>query len=296
MTSSNRIITGKQLQATYHDSEDPMNRHNCYVEALPKILTSSRATDLMRRDPAFHESERLLPPELRLHAVQRIANYIDPVWVFLDIEQRFSRLIRNGYIARNPLSPEWRKQMLAGFPTIDLGNDIHGYDPIIRSTASGFYIIGTSGIGKSTAVESVLSLYPQVIVHSEYNGRPFDQHQLVWIKLDCPHDGSVKGLCMMFFQSIDNLLGTRYYNKYCENSRRTAVELLPIMALTASVLGLGVLVIDEIQRLSSAKSGGADDMLNFFVLLVNVIGVPVVLVGTYKAYEMLTLDVQVFIC
>jgi hypothetical protein len=42
-------------------------------------------------------------------------------------------------------------------------------------------------------------------------------------------------------------------------------------------------VIDEIQRLSQAKSGGAERMLNFFVQLVNTIGVPVVLIGTYKA-------------
>lgn len=288
MTHNNRIATGEKVPATYHESEDPMNRHNCYVEALPRILTSARVTDLMRREPAFHKSERLLPPELRLHAVQRVANYIDPVWVFLDIEQRFSRLIRNGYIARNPLSPERKKQMLAGFPKIDTGNDIPGYNPTIRSTASGFYTIGTSGVGKSTAIESVLSLYPQVIVHTEYNGQPFDQNQLVWLKLDCPHDGSVRGLCIMFFMKVDELLGTRYYNKYCANKRRTAIELLPLMASTADVLGLGVLVIDEIQRLSSAKSGGGNEMLDFFVLLVNVIGVPVVLVGTYKAYKMLS--------
>lgn len=51
---------------------------------------------------------------------------------------------------------------------------------------------------------------------------------------------------------------------------------------------LGVLVIDEIQRLSLAKSGGADMLLNFFVHLVNEIGVPVVLVGTYKALAVLS--------
>jgi hypothetical protein len=38
----------------------------------------------MRREPAYHESERLLSPELRLQGVQRIANYVEPMWVFLD--------------------------------------------------------------------------------------------------------------------------------------------------------------------------------------------------------------------
>ncbi|MGD0585757.1 MAG: hypothetical protein ABSA86_08275 [Oryzomonas sp.] len=37
MINNNRIITGKTIEAEYHESEDPMNRHNCYVEALPRI-------------------------------------------------------------------------------------------------------------------------------------------------------------------------------------------------------------------------------------------------------------------
>jgi hypothetical protein len=55
------------------------------------------------------------------------------------------------------------------------------------------------------------------------------------------------------------------------------------MANVAAVLGLGVLVIDEIQRLNEASSGGAAKMLNFFGQMVNQFSVPVVLVGTFKA-------------
>lgn len=281
-----RMFTGKAIDAHYVPSDEPMFQHNCYIEALPPVLTAGRAADLMRREPSYHASERLLPPERRLIAVQRIANYIDPMWVFLDLEQRFSRVIRNGYLARNPLSAEWRKQMMAAFPKIDLGADMPGYVPQIRSTAAGFSILGVSGIGKSTAVESVLSLYPQLISHTGYNGIPFDQQQLTWLKLDCPFDGSVRGLCMMFFQVVDQILGTRFYQKY-NNKRRSTDELLPLMKNTAAITGLGVLVIDEIQRLSSAASGGAEKMLNFFVELINTIGVPVVLIGTFKAYGLL---------
>src|SRR5262249_41771200 len=72
--------------------------------------------------------------------------------------------------------------------------------------------------------------------------------------------------------------------------RRTTDELLSDMALVAANHLLGVLVIDEIQRLSSARSGGADRMLNFFVQLVNMIGVPVVLIGNYKALSVLSGD------
>ncbi len=59
------------------------------------------------------------------------------------------------------------------------------------------------------------------------------------------------------------------------------------MSLTAANHCIGVLVIDEIQRLSQARSGGAERMLNFFVQLINTIGVPVVLIGTYKARSLI---------
>jgi hypothetical protein len=64
--------------------------------------------------------------------------------------------------------------------------------------------------------------------------------------------------------------------------------MLPQMARVAANHSLGVLIIDEIQRLSHAKSGGAKRMLNFFVQVANTIGVPVVLVGTYAAKAILS--------
>jgi AAA domain len=156
-----------------------------------------------------------------------------------------------------------------------------------HSTPLGFTIIGFPGVGKSTSVEAVLSLYPQVIYHNRYRDRELNVAQLVWLKLECPHDGSIKGLCLNFFQTVDDLLGTNYAKNYA-GSRRTTDELLPPMARLAALHGVGVLVIDEINRLSGTKSGGAARMLNFFVQLTNSIGVPAVLVGTFKAKSVLS--------
>lgn len=55
---------------------------------------------------------------------------------------------------------------------------------------------------------------------------------------------------------------------------------MALMSQIANVHAIGVLVIDEIQHLSMSRSGGVEKMLNFFVTLVNVIGLPVVMVGT----------------
>lgn len=50
----------------------------------------------------------------------------------------------------------------------------------------------------------------------------------------------------------------------------------------------GVIVFDEIQDLSEAKSGGATRMLNFFVQLENTLGIPFVLIATPKAKPLLS--------
>ncbi|MFX7194121.1 ATP-binding protein, partial [Acinetobacter baumannii] len=54
----------------------------------------------------------------------------------------------------------------------------------------------------------------------------------------------------------------------------------------------GLLVIDEIQHLSRAKSGGSEKMLNFFVTMTNTIGIPVLFVGTPKARDIFDLDLR----
>ncbi|MFA1711484.1 ATP-binding protein [Peribacillus frigoritolerans] len=279
------VFRGHKVKARYDQNQIAMYQHNPYIEALPPIYNMLEVASRISRRPALNKEERRLPALHRLHSVQTIANFVEPIPHHLDLEAKFSRMIRNGYTARNPMKKEWVKQVRSGFPDIIFGEGDDQYEPIIRSSASGFAILGASGVGKTTAIESVLGLYPQVIVHTEYNGKPFDRQQLVWLKLDCPQDGSIKGLCLNFFQSVDNALGTNYYKKF---SRNTVDVLLLEMGNVAFALGLGVLVIDEIQRLTEAKSGGAKQMINAFVQLINVIGVPLVTVGTFKAVKMLS--------
>ena len=59
--------------------------------------------------------------------------------------------------------------------------------------------------------------------------------------------------------------------------------MLAPMAQIASLHGLGVLVIDEMQRLKKIKNSGESEMLDFLTELINTIGIPIVLVGTYQS-------------
>jgi hypothetical protein len=216
--------------------------------------------------------------------VMDILHQFEPLPIHLKLEGMVSRVIRDAYLSRNPINPAYSGNLAQRLKYFE---DKRHECEDLESTAAGFFIAGMSGVGKTTAIRRILYLYDQVIIHSEFKGQHCTHIQIVWLRLQCPRDGSLTSLCRAFFETIDDLLGTRYAKDY-GNKARNLDELVLYMAIVAANHHLGILVIDEIQNLSSAKSGGAEQMLNFFVLLINIIGVPVVLIGTYKAIPILT--------
>lgn len=261
-------------------------RNNPFIEALPIILSKEEVIYKLTNYPPFNENERLLEGHYRYHIIQRLFQYFQPLSIHIDLESRISRMIRQGYLSRNPFDAEYKKGFHEGYEMIQSKSlELTGTQSI-TPTSYGFTIIGVSGMGKSISVGKILSLYPQVIIHSEYKGTPFSQYQVTWMKIDCPHSGSLKELCVNFLITIDSILGTSYYKKTMKGNS-SANTLLPVICQISRRCGLGMLIIDEIQSLSLAKSGGAEKMLNFFMTLINTIGVPVVLIGTNKAMSIL---------
>jgi len=274
-----------ERQAVYIEQEFlPEYRNNPLIEALPPIWDSNEVIDMLSHNDGHHDGERQLDPRYRIHCVLRLFRYFQPLEQHIDIDQRFSLCIRQGYLHRSPLSPDYAMALADGHKAIKSGSYIlpTTYNP----TGSGFTIIGLSGIGKTSAITRILNLYPQVIVHSHYRGTPLVLKQIVWLKLECPHDGLVKGLCMEFFEAVDRAAGTNYFELYVK--RTSTIDILMLrMEQIARLHCIGILVIDEIQHLRLAKGGGSAKMLNFLVTLVNKIGIPVVLVGTTLAMEVL---------
>lgn len=201
------------VPAEYKEQVIPECSGNPFIEALPPILNAEEAAERLAFYPPYHPQERKLESHYRIHMVQRLFQIFQPLPVHLDLESRISRLLRQGYLARNPLKPQFLQHLKKSDEIIKGINGVLETNELFRTTASGFSIVGVSGMGKSTAVNQILRMYPQVIIHSRYKETKFSVYQLVWLKLDCPFDGSIKGLCIEFFNKVDNLLGTDYYKK-----------------------------------------------------------------------------------
>lgn len=278
---------GFTVKAEYSEQLLKEYQGNPLIEALPPIWSFEQVEELLHSYPEYEEYECKLDQHYRYHCVQRLFSYFQPWSTHFDVEQRISRVIRQGYLSRNPLATNYASDMQAIYRMIKEGNYKFKDVEMSVPSASGFTIIGFSGMGKTTGIERILERYPQIIIHDEYNNEAFDHKQLVWMKLDCPHDGSVKALCASFFIEFDRLLADNTYNKFAAGRNTTTATMIPRMSQIARRHSLGLLVIDEIQHLSVAKSGGQEKMLNFFVNLVNTIGIPVILIGTTKAMPIL---------
>ena len=239
-------------KARYREQVIPEYRGNPMIEALPEIWSGETVVEMLSEDAPYHDGERMLDAYYRMHCIQRLFHYFQPLEQHIDIEQRISRCIRQGYLNRNPLSREYARTLADGYEALA---DRKGYQSIrgFRPNASGFTIIGMSGVGKSTAVEKILSLYPQCIEHSCYCGQLLMVTQLVWLKLDCPHDGSIKGLCFQFFDAVDRATGTDYFQRYTK-ARYTVDVLMVLMTQLVNLYQIGILIIDEIQHLSLQKA------------------------------------------
>ncbi|ADL55256.1 ATP-binding protein [Gallionella capsiferriformans] len=254
---------------------------NPFIAKLPPLLLQREMLMALANHPEFNEKERTYPAQLRKHCIMRLGRYFEPLERQLQLAERFGMLLRQGYVGRNPLTHDYIRHLQNGAERIE-ANSLHvaTLHPV-ENTAASFALVGCSGIGKSKSIEKVLLQYPQRIQHSA----PFTLVQIVWLKLDCPHQGSPKQLCINFFSAVDRLVGTNYFNAY--GSRRASVdEMMVHMAHVANLHALGVLVIDEIQHLNKTKIG-PDALLNFLVTLVNTISVPVILIGTLSAVPML---------
>lgn len=267
--------------AEYNDHKLPEYNSNPLIQALPPILSSNEFIEQVTKLPNYDPAERELDTQYRFHCIERLSRYFDPQNKTVELQKVISVLIMQGYLARNILKPEYARRSRQIYAAIKDGGGktLENY-VCVPTSASGLTLIGPSGMGKSANLLNILSLYPQVILHPEYS-----TFQIVWLKVDCPHAGSLKGLCTDIFLAIDRLIGTSYFKKFGSKGNSEDYMLAQVAQL-AHTHHLGFLVIDEMQNLVNARRN-RDDLLNFLVKMDNTIGVPVIRVGTNEAFPIL---------
>jgi hypothetical protein len=260
---------------------------NPFIEALPPILSVAQAAKSIKGQVEFHPSDRLADPKSRMHmVVSLLDDYFQPLSQHVQLQEKIDLMLRMGYVGRNISDGSLNRKLQEGYEHIKAGGEVTANFSVEKTTARSMSLVGISGAGKSKSLERVLETYPQVIYHEQEN-----RFQVTYLKIECPSNGDLESLCLNFFSAVDNVLGTDYERRYAKQ-RLSVPKMLALMRQTANNRAIGILVIDEIQRLSQARLGSKEQMLEFFVELVNTVGIPIVLVGTPKARPIFELELQ----
>lgn len=274
----------KEITAQYQSITTPAAyAGNPLIEALPHIFSEDEVTKELRHVPVVATAiEKALPPHERIHCVSVIEDLVIPLPIAFDVEAALSVLIRRGYAARNPFNREWRR-MHCNVKKI-MSEPLEEYQVRSKSVPA-IMITGVSGNGKTTLAETLLEMYPQRIIHTDYRGESFNVKQLVWIAVNASFDASLRGLILSMFGAVDAPLGTNYRQQY-EKSRHTIDTLIGNLAQVFATHHLGVLFVDEIQCLMLRGDHEAELALSLFLKIANVCRVPIVFSGTYAAVKL----------
>lgn len=275
------------VEALYTDTGVARYRGNPLIEALPPIMDLQDLKVKLTGKVEFSPSDCFEKGHIRAHQISALLDdFFQPLSIHKQLEEKISIMIRGGYVGRNLVDGSLNKIMQEGYRKIKEGVTCDFSFSQSNSTARSLSLIGCSGSGKSSTISRILATYPQVIFHPKHNFV-----QLPYLRIECPSNGSLKSLCLNFFREVDRTLGTHYEELYTRKRHGHEV-LLALMGQVATQRAIGVLVIDEIQRLMLKRNVTKEEMLEFFVALVNVVGVPVVIAGTPKARPLFEIELQ----
>ncbi len=266
-------------RAVYQCAILPEDRGNPLIEALPPKVKDEIVIEKIGFFPSHSEDERSLPPLERSEYLRRLSSLRQPQPLHLEVFRAIEMAIKEGLSAKNPLSPTTMNYL--SYP-IDEPSSIAPSTGYFQPKGTGITIIGESGVGKTSMIEQVLNYFPDTIIHENYKGRVLPLRQVVWVKVDCPENSSVRALCHQIITELDHKL------EYPPTTFSSTIDGLKtqIESRVKSCF-LSILVIDEMQNLNLAKAGGDDRLIAFLHTLVNRLGVPLLFCANPPFNELL---------
>lgn len=152
-------------------------------------------------------------------------------------------------------------------------------------SVKGCSVIGISGVGKTHMVKRILrKCFNQLIDRGNTT-------QITYIHTHCQHIGSLKQMVGRFINEVDRLLNTDHAKRLLPKHGKETIE-----AVAANICAqhyVGVWIVDEIHHLRQVPFQSAQQIINFLKNLSDVVGVPIIYIGTAEAYPILAGNFQV---
>lgn len=239
---------------------------NEMVKMLPQMLSGQELMERMAEYPAYTEGIKERSSAERLIALSDVYDLYIPSQMSVEIYHKlYMGILR---------SLQKKESMQAVRQQYENGRGIRGkrYQGIIGGSDS-FTIIGSSGIGKSSAVYRAISLITEKeVIEIE---QPYCKIAPC-IVVQCPFDCSVKGLLLEILRRVDEVLDSHYYTQAVR--ARATTDMLVGSVSQVALNHIGLLVVDEIQNVANSKNGKS--LVGMLTQLINNSGISICMVGT----------------
>lgn len=268
------------MNPVYHEYPIAEFQGHPLIEALrPLPMDDVEIIKRLSKFPDYDEKELSLPSMFRIVLPQRLSHFLFPMKQHVRIFKNIYGQIFDGYRYRNPMTRDGQELLHEVSNATKCST--------LNRTSTISFLTGKSGVGKSTLINAIVDSFGNpVIRHRNYKGVPFTETQITYLKNNAPDQCSPKALCETFGDLTDSLLGTNQSKKiFADKFNRTKYVIGLRKMLECN--HVGILIIDAFENISLSRSGGKEELAALIGNMRDGLGVPLLLVGTYKAEEIL---------
>lgn len=273
----------KIVQAKYVPAIVGCDVGNPYIEALPYPRNDEDIMDAYTKDLLTYQYDDVkdmskLEKMLQVSTLRQIRF---PLTFHKNLEFSFYNALLTSYRARTLTNVNSKPIEYISNDDVCTTNCIL-YGDSGTSTNAGFSLIGYSGCGKSSAIETLLSHYPQTIIHKADKLKQYVQ--IVYLVVNCVPNSNFSALYEGIGDAIDKALGNTQsiYAKEISKTATLGRKMEKVRELIEK-FGIGIIIFDEIQLIDfdRAKESSFESLMT----LSNRTKVAIAVVGTEDARD-----------
>jgi hypothetical protein len=236
------------------------------LKALPEMKSGEELIEELSVLPEYDVAISKASQAVRLMALSELYNIYVPSRMSLEIYSKlYLALLRSMQKKGTKLAIQQQYQNNKAIRQQEYSGIMGGSD--------SFTIIGTSGIGKSSAISRAISLITENRIFELEN--PYAR-VIPCVIVQCPWDSSVKGLLLEILRKVDEVLESNYYQNAIR--ARATTDMLIGSVSQVALNHIGLLICDEIQNVVNSRNG--KNLIGSLTQLINNSGISICMVGT----------------
>ena len=241
-----------------------MNRN--FIDNMPEMKSGRELISALTVLPEYDDSIRNENQAIRLMQLSDLYRMYIPSSMSLEIYSKlYLALLRSLQKKGTQAAVRQKYENYKRIQNQDYRGIIGGSD--------SFTIIGTSGIGKSSAISRAIELITEnKMIEIE---EPYTKI-IPCVIVQCPFDSSVKSLLLEILRKVDEALETHYYQNALR--ARATTDMLIGSVSQVALNHIGMLIVDEIQNVVNSKNGKS--LIGSLTQLINNSGISICMVGT----------------